>query len=369
MRLSDARTLLLDQVGPAVLAAQILRATCQPGDRRARLRPRAAATPLSSTPTRTGPGRRGTDVAAIRALTRDRAPTRGSPPICAPRACRRRLADELRAAPLARSAPTAPDAQGERDLFNAVRGPLRTLQADLNAERLTARDEPQPRRGRTWPASRWAIAVMIAGLPVRRRVRAAPLGAAPGVGPGGPGARRRVRRCRAPRDGRRAAGDHRAGGRRRLDAPGHPARPRRRTGEQPAPRRADPRPGAVQQRPRAVRLRGEPRPAGAAAQGGELLPAAAAPLRRQAGRAGRPVHRVRRRRRRAHAAADQRPAGVLPGRAHHVRVHRHRARRGRRRGRRTAGARAVRRRRDDRGRARCRWSTATPRCCARCLST
>ena len=63
--------------------------------------------------------------------------------------------------------------------------------------------------------------------------------------------------------------------------------------------------------------RRQPRPAGAAAQGVELLPAAAAPLRRQARRARRPVHRVRRRRRAADAAADQRPAVVLPRRPHH----------------------------------------------------
>ena len=73
-------------------------------------------------------------------------------------------------------------------------------------------------------------------------------------------------------------------------------------------------PAALELRARAVRLRGLARPAGAAAQGGQLLPAAAAPLRRPAGREGRPVHRVRRRRRQAHADADQRPAGVQPGR-------------------------------------------------------
>ena len=72
----------------------------------------------------------------------------------------------------------------------------------------------------------------------------------------------------------------------------------------------------VQPRPRAVRLRRLARPAGAAAQGRQLLPAARAALRRPARRAGRPVHRVRGRRRQAHAAADQRPARLLPGRPH-----------------------------------------------------
>ena len=83
---------------------------------------------------------------------------------------------------------------------------------------------------------------------------------------------------------------------------------------QAAGRGADP----VQPRAGAVRLRRLARPAGAAAQGGQLLPAAAAPLRGPARRAGRPVHRVRRRRRQADAAAHQRPAGVLPGRPDHA---------------------------------------------------
>ena len=81
-------------------------------------------------------------------------------------------------------------------------------------------------------------------------------------------------------------------------------------------------PAAVQRGPGAVRLRRLARPAGAAAQGGQLLPAAAAPVRRPARRAGRPVHLVRGRRRAPDAAADQRPAGVLPDRPGHYRVHR-----------------------------------------------
>ena len=69
---------------------------------------------------------------------------------------------------------------------------------------------------------------------------------------------------------------------------------------------------ALERRPRAVRLRRLARPAGAAAQGGELLPGCSqTPLPRPARRARRPVHRLRRRRREAHADADQRPARVL----------------------------------------------------------
>ena len=81
-----------------------------------------------------------------------------------------------------------------------------------------------------------------------------------------------------------------------------------------AARRADRRVAALQRRTRAVRLRGIPRPAGTAAQGRVVLPAAREALRRQTRRARRRVHRLRRRRRQAHAGADQRPAHLLPGR-------------------------------------------------------
>jgi len=73
----------------------------------------------------------------------------------------------------------------------------------------------------------------------------------------------------------------------------------------------------VERGPGAVRLRGVARPAGAAAQGGELLPAPPTPVRRPARRARRSVHLVRRRRRAPDAAPDQRPAGVLPDRPGH----------------------------------------------------
>ena len=82
------------------------------------------------------------------------------------------------------------------------------------------------------------------------------------------------------------------------------------------PRPPGRRPRPVERRPRAVRLRRLARPAGAAAQGVELLPAAAEALRRPARRAGRRVHPLRRRRRQAHAGPDQRPAVVLAGRPH-----------------------------------------------------
>ena len=71
---------------------------------------------------------------------------------------------------------------------------------------------------------------------------------------------------------------------------------------------------------RAVRVRRVARPAGAAAQGHELLPAARAALRRPARRAREAVPRLRGRRRQADAAAHPRPARVLAGRPDHGRV-------------------------------------------------
>ena len=65
---------------------------------------------------------------------------------------------------------------------------------------------------------------------------------------------------------------------------------------------------------RAVRLCRVARPPGAVAQGGELLPAHRAAVRRPARRARSAVHRLRGRRREAHADLDQRPARVLAGR-------------------------------------------------------
>ena len=90
---------------------------------------------------------------------------------------------------------------------------------------------------------------------------------------------------------------------------------------------------ALQRGARAVRLRRLPRPLRAAADGLQLPAAAAPPLRRQARRGRRHVHRLRGRRRGAHAQADRGPAGLLARRALGApdRGGRHRARR--RRGR------------------------------------
>ncbi len=257
------------------------------------------------------------------------------------------VAERLRAAALARS-PTAPDPDQGKELFDASAARSAGSQADLSTERLPSRGTAR-RRGDNLAWVGAGITVMIAGS-------CSPPRSGCGV--------RCCGRCRTWRP--RCASSRPATWRTRSRSTGRGrssiwartstrcAWPSwatsRRRGHQPAPRRAGPGAGAVQQRPRAVRLRREPRPAGAAAQGRQLLPAAAAPLRGQARRAGRPVHRVRGRRRRAHAAADQRPARVLPGRPHHRGVHRGRPRRRRRRGRRPARTGPRRRRRRDRGR-------------------
>ena len=124
--------------------------------------------------------------------------------------------------------------------------------------------------------------------------------------------------------------------------------------------RADAGPGAVERRAGAVRLHRLPRPAGAAAQGGELLPAARAAVQGPARRAGRPVHRVRGRRREADAGADQRPARVQPGRPGRARVGRRVVRRGARAGAANLVDRDRAVRRDDRGGRRC--PPCRPRC-------
>jgi methyl-accepting chemotaxis protein len=88
---------------------------------------------------------------------------------------------------------------------------------------------------------------------------------------------------------------------------------RARAGDE-APGGARPGPGVLERRAGTLRLRGLARLAGAAAHGVELHPAARQALPRQARSRGRRVHRLCRGRGRAHAAADRRPAGVLPRR-------------------------------------------------------
>ena len=118
------------------------------------------------------------------------------------------------------------------------------------------------------------------------------------------GARGRARRLWPDADGG-GDPDH-AGHGGRLGGPGPGAPPRR--GVSPG---ACAGPGALQRGAGAVRLRRLARPAGAAAHGGELHPAAGAALQGQARRGRRRVHRLRGRRGQPHAAAHPRPARVL----------------------------------------------------------
>ena len=214
----------------------------------------------------------------------------------------------------------APDPAIGKTLFDAIRAPRGDrLNAVLDAERIGR----AAALNSAADALRWvgiAIAVGARRLPRRRRAGACAAGSSTDRGARRPGARRGV--------GRRAPGGPGSGPREIVELGADVDAMRVHISHEVdllqqvnrAARRAGPRPGAVQPRPRAVRLRREPRPAGAAAQGLQLLPAPAAPLRRAARRAGRPVHRLRRRRRAAHAAADQRPARLLPGRPHDGRV-------------------------------------------------
>ena len=128
-------------------------------------------------------------------------------------------------------------------------------------------------------------------------------------------------------------------------------------------------PAPVERRARAVRLRRLARPAGAAAQGGELLPAHRAPLQGPARRARRAVHRVRGRRREADAAAHQRPAGVLAGGPGRQRLRAGRPRAGARAGRAPARAGHRRGRTPSSPTTRCRRSTATTACSSSCSRT
>ena len=221
-----------------------------------------------------------------------------------------------------------------------------------------------------------AVVVVLAGIALRALLRPAghPAGHRPGR-PGAPRSRRATTSTTIAGDGPAGAG--RLGRRRGRDAPPDRRRPaprcgrarERSRGQQPARaagRGADP----VQPRPGAVRLRRLARPAGAAAQGGQLLPAAAAPLRRAARRAGRPVHRVRGRRRAADAAADQRPAGVLPDRPAHHRLRRGRPQQGDgRRGRASSRPRGQTPTREIDLVRRCRSCAARSRCSPTCWPT
>ena len=131
--------------------------------------------------------------------------------------------------------------------------------------------------------------------------------------------------------------------------------PRRRAGgaHDGEPAREPDRPGALQRRARALRLRRLARPARAAAHHHRLPRPALAPLPRPARRRRPRVHRPRRRRREAHGRADRRAAGVLARRPRRDRAGADRPRGGLERRRAQPLGRDRRRRRDRDQPARC----------------
>ena len=151
MRLSDARTLLLDQVGPAVLAAQNLTGDLLDQETGVRGFVLGGGNPAFLDPYMQGQAAEDRDVAAIRVylatgdhptLAADLAavrppPTPGGAAMCS------RLLDR---------APTAPDPDQGKALFDEVRGAVGRLQADLNTERSRPAMASPPRRT-GWPGS------------------------------------------------------------------------------------------------------------------------------------------------------------------------------------------------------------------------
>ncbi len=181
-------------------------------------------------------------------------------------------------------------------------GARRTADLAERAAPTAAPTSPTPRRSCRSPSA--AIA-LLAGrraattLIMLRRTVTLPLGDARAAGPARRRAATSTRRsaARARATSPSSAADVESMRQRivaELDAAARGAR---------AARRAGARARALQRRAGAVRLRRLARPAGAAAQGRELLPAARAPLRGPARRARRPVHRLRRRRREADAGS------------------------------------------------------------------
>ncbi len=162
VRLSDTRAVLLDQVGPAVLAAQILLGDLVNQETGVRGFVLAGVNPDFLGPYMDGVTAQRSDEAAIRALTA----TGRYPTVAADLDALDAAVDTWRrtyAQPaLDRSAAT-PAAMVSRDLFDKVRVPLRALQGDLNGARLAARADLN-RAASNLAYVGAAIAVMIAGF-------------------------------------------------------------------------------------------------------------------------------------------------------------------------------------------------------------
>ncbi len=139
MRLSDARTLLLDQVGPAVLAAQNLTGDLLDQETGVRGFVLGGGNPAFLDPYTQGRAAEDRDVAAVRAFLA----TGDHPAIAADLAAVETSVNAWRSAyvqPLLDRAPTAPNPDQGKALFDQIRGAVGRLQADLNTERFAARN-------------------------------------------------------------------------------------------------------------------------------------------------------------------------------------------------------------------------------------
>jgi len=139
LRLSDARVLLLDQVGPAVLAAQNLPGDLVDQETAVRGFVIGGGNPAFLAPYEEGRAAEDRDVAAIRTYLA----SRGDPTVDADLAAVEAAADAWRSRyvqPILDRAPTAPDPDQGKVLFDDVRDTTTRLQTDLNAERMAARD-------------------------------------------------------------------------------------------------------------------------------------------------------------------------------------------------------------------------------------
>jgi signal transduction histidine kinase len=139
LRLSDARNVLLDQVSPAVLAAQNLPGDLVDQETAVRGFVLGAGNPAFLDPYMDGRTAEDRDVAAIRGYlgTGDHAG------VAADLTRVEAAADAWRSTyvqPLLDRAPMAPDPDQGKALFDGVRSEVGRLQADLNAERMAARE-------------------------------------------------------------------------------------------------------------------------------------------------------------------------------------------------------------------------------------
>ena len=162
LRLSDARTALLDQVGPAVLAAQNLPGDLVDQETAVRGFVLGGGNPAFLDPYMQGRAAEDRDVAAIRVYLA----SGDHPAIADDLAAVEAAADAWRSdyvQPLLDRVPTAPDPDQGKALFDGIRGEVGRLQADLNTERMAAREGlAGAANGLAWVGV--GVTVMIAGF-------------------------------------------------------------------------------------------------------------------------------------------------------------------------------------------------------------